>query len=109
MSNMNTLWHAPGLGEVHDSTGRVIAMCVDVDPVEEEQRPSPSLAEGEQLARLIAAAPDHHAVALELDRLMLVIESAVRWQDPTNHAAVLAMLKANRAAIAKATQEPPHA
>lgn len=53
-------------------------------------------------ARLIAAAPDHHAVALELDRLMLVIESAVRWQDPSHSAAVVAMLKANRAAIAKA-------
>jgi hypothetical protein len=56
-------------------------------------------------ASLIAAAPDHHAVALELDRLMLVIESAVRWQDKSNHAAVLAMLKANRAAIRKATGE----
>ena len=53
-------------------------------------------------ANLIAAAPEHHAVALELDRLMLVIESAVRWQDPSHSAAVLAMLKANRAAIAKA-------
>lgn len=41
----------------------------------------------------------HRAVALELDRLMLVIESAVRWQDPTHHAAVLSLLKANRAAL----------
>ena len=56
-------------------------------------------------ARLIAAAPDHHAVALELDRLMLVIESAVRQHDPSHSEAVVAMLKANRATIAKATGE----
>lgn len=54
-------------------------------------------------ACLIAAAPDHHAVALQLDRLMLVIESAVRHSDPRNHAAVMLLLTANRAAIAKAT------
>ena len=53
-------------------------------------------------AFLMAAAPEHHAVALELDRLMLVIESAVRWQDPTHHTAVVALVKANRAVIAKA-------
>jgi len=53
-------------------------------------------------ARLIAAAPDHYAAARELDRLMLVIESAVRNADPSHHEAVLAALKANRAAIAKA-------
>lgn len=58
-------------------------------------------------ARLIAASPDHHAVALELDRLMLVIESAVRRQDPSHSEAVVAMLKANRAAIAKATGVEP--
>jgi hypothetical protein len=53
--------------------------------------------------RLIAAAPDQHAVCLELDRLMLVIESAVRHSDPRNHAAVMALILANKAAIAKAT------
>ena len=53
-------------------------------------------------ARLIAAAPDHHAVALELERLMLVIESAVRHSDPRNHAAVMALILANKAAVRKA-------
>ena len=53
-------------------------------------------------ARLIAAAPDQHAVALELERLMLVIESAVRHSDPRNHAAVMALILANKAAVAKA-------
>jgi len=56
-------------------------------------------------ARLIAAAPDYDASAREIDRLLLVIESAVRNADPTHHAAVLAALKANRAAIAKATAQ----
>jgi hypothetical protein len=54
-------------------------------------------------ARLIAAAPDYHTAAREIDRLALVIESAVRFSDPTNLAAVRAALKANQAAIAKAT------
>lgn len=57
------------------------------------------------LAATQPAAPDYHAVALELDRLMLVIESAVRHSDPANHAAVMALILANRAAIAKATRE----
>ena len=39
-------------------------------------------------------------VALELERLMLVIESAVRHSDPRNHAAVMALLLANKSALA---------
>ena len=58
---------------------------------------------GIERARLIAAAPDYHTAAREIDRLALVIESAVRFSDPTNLAAVRAALKANQAAIAKAT------
>jgi len=54
-------------------------------------------------ARLIAAAPDLDAAAREIDRLLLVIESAVRNADPVHHEAVLAALKANRTAIAKAS------
>lgn len=50
----------------------------------------------------LAAAPDQHAVALELERLMLVIESAVRHSDPRNHAAVLALIIANKAAVKRA-------
>ena len=58
-------------------------------------------------ARLIAAAPDLLAVAEEFDRLALVIESAVREaRSPDRHAAVLAALKANHTAIAKAKGEP---
>lgn len=53
-------------------------------------------------ARLIAAAPEHHAVALELDKLMLVIESAVRRAEPGHHAAVVSLIQANIAALAKA-------
>lgn len=48
------------------------------------------------------AAPDLHSVAVELDRLMPVIESAVGLCDPGHHAAVLALVLANRAALAKA-------
>jgi hypothetical protein len=63
-------------------------------------------------ARLIAAAPDHHANAVEFDRLCLVIESAVRNADPSNIKAVVALIKANRAALSKAngesgTESPP--
>lgn len=46
-------WHAPGLGEIHDEKHRVIAMLVDVDPVGEDERPSPALAEAEANARHI--------------------------------------------------------
>lgn len=56
-------------------------------------------------ARLIAAAPDHHAVALELDRLALVIDSAVRFADPAFKDEVQALLKANKAALARARGE----
>ena len=56
-------------------------------------------------ARLIAAAPDQNAALLEVDRLSLVIESAVRYADFPNHAAVLAALNAVTAAIARARGE----
>lgn len=47
---------------------------------------------------------DLYKAAKEIDRLFLVIESAVRFADPWQHSAVLAALKANRAAIKK--EEP---
>lgn len=56
--------------------------------------------------RLIGAAPDLYASAKKLDHLMLVIESAVRHADPAHHAAVMALLAENSAAIAKATTPP---
>ena len=59
----------------------------------------------EDEARLIAAAPDHHAVALELDRLALVIESAVRFADPAFKEEVQALLRSNKDAIARARGE----
>lgn len=40
------------------------------------------------------------AVLRELDRLCLVIESAVRQDDPRNHPAVLALIKANQVLLA---------
>lgn len=39
------------------------------------------------------------AAAIEIDRYLLVIESAVRNADPSQHSAVLAALQANRAAL----------
>jgi hypothetical protein len=51
----------------------------------------------------IAATPDLLAAAREIDSFALVIESAVRDIEPVHYAAVLAALKANIAAIAKAT------
>jgi len=42
-------------------------------------------------------------VATELDRLMLVIESAVRHADPRNHASVMALIRANKEALALPT------
>lgn len=63
--------------------------------------------ETEANASLIAAAPDQHASGIELDRLFLVIESAVRNADPAHLPAVVAALKANRAAVAKAEGRQP--
>jgi hypothetical protein len=63
-------------------------------------------------ARLIAAAPDQHAVCVEFDRLSLLLESAVRESIGGKAyladlvKAVVAVIKANRAAIAKATNTP---
>lgn len=45
-------------------------------------------------------------VATELDRLMLVIESAVRHADPRNHASVMALILANKEALALPTAAP---
>ena len=91
-----------------DCKDRYIA-SVSLDRTEYEQRGNEHISRkigrphAEQDARLIAAAPDHHDAAREIDRLVLVIESAVRNADPGHHAEVLAALRANRAAIAKAT------
>ena len=53
-------------------------------------------------ARLIAAAPDLHEAAREIDRLSLIILSAVNYADKANVETVSAALRSNRAAIAKA-------
>jgi hypothetical protein len=47
--------HAPGLAEIHDDKNRVVAACSDTDPVNESERPSPSIAEGQANARRLAA------------------------------------------------------
>lgn len=57
-------WHAPGLAEVHDETHRVIAMCMDVDPVPDEDRPVPDVEEGDRIAAYIAAASPDVLLAL---------------------------------------------
>ena len=61
---------------------------------------------GRANARLIAAAPNMLAAAREIDRLLLVIESAVRNADHPHWEAVVRALKANNAAIGLAV--PPH-
>lgn len=65
----------------------------------------PSESHQQANAHLIAAAPDMLASAIEIDRLTLVIESAVRNFDPRNYAAVLSALRANIAAIKSAKGE----
>jgi hypothetical protein len=55
-------------------------------------------------ASLIAAAPDLHQIGVEFDRLSLVIESAIRVASTVYLEDVVALIKANRAAIAKATE-----
>jgi hypothetical protein len=86
------IWSTP-LGSHEMETGFVICSRLPIGHRAEASRAN---------ARLIAAAPDHHAAAVEIDRLMLVIESAVRTADPKNRRAVMAALVANRAAIDKA-------
>lgn len=53
-------------------------------------------------ARLIAAAPSLLATAQEVDRLMLVIESAVRSAHAVEYDAILTALRANRDAVGMA-------
>lgn len=51
----------------------------------------------------LRAASDHHnQVVLELNRLSLVLESAVRYADPGNYGAVMKLIKLNKNVIAKA-------
>jgi hypothetical protein len=58
-------------------------------------------AAAEANAKLIAAAPDQHEAAKEIDGWSLVIESAVREAQPHHAEAIVNALLANRAAIAK--------
>lgn len=55
MEHTPTPWHAPGIGEICDQSGRVIAICIDCNPVEEALRPDPALDEAEANARRIVA------------------------------------------------------
>ena len=72
-----------------------------------DERYAKEVAEREANKQLAAALPELFAVVADLDRLMLVIESAVRHSDPRNHAAVMALILANKAALIKATGEKP--
>lgn len=54
-THAQTPWHAPGLGEIHDNENRCIAMLSDCEPVREEFRPIPTVAEADINARLIVA------------------------------------------------------
>ena len=74
-------YHAPGIGEVHDSSNRVIACFSDVDPVAEDQRPSPSIDEGDRNAAFYATCTPER-----IARLLARLEQAEREVD----AAVLA-------------------
>lgn len=68
----------------------------------EQGHANDTLAALDEMAALRKNAQALRAVALELERLMLVIESAVRHSDPRNHAAVMALILANKAALAAA-------
>lgn len=48
-------WHAPGIGEICDQSGRVIGIMIDCNPVEEALRPDPALEEGDANTRRIVA------------------------------------------------------
>ena len=81
------------IDEIDDGARRVATVQAPQPPVQRAN------------ARLIAAAPDQYAAAVEFDRLSLMIESAVRERcgaSSRDHEAVAAAIKANRAAIAKA-------
>jgi hypothetical protein len=60
----------------------------------DEVNNAPRLKEPQKLIE--AAAPDLHSISSDLYRLTLVIESAVRRDDPDNHSEVLALLKRNQ-------------
>lgn len=86
--------------------GRTIAGPVPQDILCDEDYPA-KLAD----ATLIAAAPDLYAAALEINRLCLIIESSVRHDAgpaSTDHKNILAVIKATRAAIVKATNYRDH-
>lgn len=102
------LKHTPGPWWVTDSgvrdRGGYIFHTNPVTRYEgQEERYAKEVAEREANRHAASALPELLATAAELDRLMLVIESAVRWQDPAHHSAVLALVKANRTVLAKAT------
>lgn len=65
--------------------------------------PAHWVADDIDVARLIAAAPELLEAAREIDRLLLVILSAVNFADKPHLETVGAAIKSNRAAIAKAT------
>lgn len=69
-------WHAPGLAEVHDGQYRVIASCVDVDPVPEAERPVPDVHEGDRIATYVAAC-NPAAIRSLLDELDALRAAAV--------------------------------
>lgn len=61
-------WHAPGLAELHDASNRVIACFSDVDPVAQEERPQPTIDEGDRNAGFAALACPVAVLAL-IERL----------------------------------------
>lgn len=86
-----------GWQDIADQSGRTVAIVIGWGGWTDRDL--------DRRVNLIAAAPDHYAVALELDRLGLVIDSAIRFADPAFKDKVQALLRANRAAIARARGE----
>ena len=78
-------------------TGRRICAMYGFAP-----RDDAAAAESEANARLIAAAPEQHAICDELERLSRVIESAIKQAEPYHLERVQRLLDLNRAALAKA-------
>ena len=99
--------HTPGPWRVAESGVRDVGgyICFINKPThyaDQEERYAREVEERKANAKWIAALPDLVAVCKDLQRLMLVIESSVRWGDLKNHPQVEALLLANVAAIAKA-------
>lgn len=102
-SHVDNSWE---FSTVYDQHGSVLASVPIHHLVTEETQDGYERSK-EANARLIAASPDLFEALAEIDRLSLVILSAVNYADRDNLEAVSGVLKASRAALARARGEKP--